>query len=666
MEYYNNTLCIEARWMIDKGVMTASQYRNATQRKQVVVERAGCRNTPALVAYESMPDRFKDAVKEVIGGNPYDKVKVSQIAIRIEPMARISAFFEEEYKLADGRCIPKATRLEYYTNAIILEAIHKMIVDKKMRQKSKGSRVRVDWEQITEGVQNLDASKYPHTLPTNARRLNDRYKRYRKEGPVSLIHKNFTNNHAAKVNDEIKESYLTELLAHPNNFDNAQVARLYNEVAGKQEIGWAKITSSAVANWREKLDTTIFAGRQGSVGFSNKKAMQAKRSAPTQPLLFWTMDGWDAELMFQKTEGGTTSYHHRPTIVVILDTCLNYPIGYSIGTHETPDLIKAALRNAANHTAQLFGTMHRVHQIQMDRYAIKKMTPVYETMGAKVTPAKAKNAKSKPIEPYFNRLNKKWCQLLPNWSGFGITTNRENQPNTEYLNKYKKNFPDFEGVCQQLDMIMAREREERIERYMELWNAMDASMKIELSAESYLLQFGESTGRSILMQGSGLHPTIRGQKRTYDSFDIAFRDHSSTKWKVLYDPSNLEKVLAVNEDESLRFMMEEKHIQPMALAERQDGDSEQLQRIGDFNKTLMEEVTERRAISGNIVREHLERTNALDDSTLKRLLITDSQGQHKSVKAKARTGYIAPPIQEARIIDDEDDEYDITSIFDKY
>lgn len=660
MEYYNNTLCIEARWMIDNGVMTEAQYGHATKRKQLVVERAGCRGTPALVAYESMPERFKQAVIEIIGGSPYDKVKVSQIEIRIEPMAQISTFFEEEYKLADGRRIPKATRLEYYTNAIILEAIHKMIVDKKMRQKSKGSRVRVKWDEISEGVQNLDASKYPHTLPSNPRRLNDRYKRYRKEGPVSLIHKNFTNNHAAKVDDDIKESYLTELLAAPNNLDNAQVARMYNMIAGN--MGWKNITSSAVANWREKLDTTIFAGRQGSVGFSNKVAMQAKRKAPSQPMLYWTMDGWDAELMYQKTEDGKTSYHHRPTIVVVLDTCLNYPIGYAIGTHETPELIKAALRNAANHTAQLFGTMHRVHQIQMDRYAIKKMTPVYETMGDKVTPARAKNAKAKVIEPYFNRLNKKWCQLLPNWSGFGITTNRERQPNTEYLNKYKTSFPDFEGVCQQLDMIMAREREEKIERYMELWNAMDDSMKIELTAESYLLQFGETTGFTNLMQGSGLHPTLLGQKRTYDCFDISFRDHSATKWKVLYDPDNLERVLAVNEDESLRYMMEEKYVQPMALVEREEGDAEQLARIGNFNKSLIEEVTERRALSGSIVRQHMEETNAIEDGTLKRLLITDSRGQHKNVKSKARTGYISHPIQDARIIEDDEE----TSIFDKY
>lgn len=660
IQYYNYQLCIQARWMIDNKVMTKYEYGNMRKRKQIIVERRGCRGTPALVAWESMPDRFKEGVTEIIG-NPYDRVKISQVESKIEPLPEVTKFFEEDYKLSDGRRIPKKTRLEYYTNAIVLEGIHKMIVEKRIRQKGKGSRVKVNWGQISEGVQNLDPEKYPHTLPTNARRLNDRYRRYRKDGPESLIHKNFTNKHAARVDDDIKVSYLTELLGAPNNLDNAQVARLYNMIAG--QMGWKSITGATVANWREKLDLTVFAGTQGSTGFSNKKTMQVKRSAPTQPLLFITIDGWDVELMYQKTDSGGTSYHHRPTIVVVLDPCVNYPLGYAIGTHETPELIKEALRNTVKHTEELFGKMHRVHQVQTDRYAIKKMTPLYATIAEKVTPARARNAKSKVIEPYFNRLNKKWCQLLPNWSGFGITTNRERQPNTEYLNKYKRNFPDFEGVSQQLDMIMAREREEKIGRYMELWEAMDDSRKIEMSTESFLLNFGETTGYTNLLQGSGLLPTIMGQRRAYDCFDISFRDHSSTRWTVKYDPDNLERVLAVNEDESLRYMMEEKYIQPMALADRKEGDAEELQRIEAFNKTLINEVTERRAISGDAVRKHMEQTNAIEDETLRRLLITDSNGQHKNVKSQARTGRKLPKVEDAVLIEDENEE---SSIFDRY
>lgn len=633
MEYYNNILCAAAEWLIDSGIMTEYQYRNLVIRKQINVVRRGCRNTPALVAYDSIPERFKVKIKEVLKADPYEVARVNEIAVRIAHSEENSKFFEE-YLLADGRHLPREARQEYYANSIVLDAIHRLLQDKKAFRRARGERLTRRWDDITNGVRNLDRTEYPHNLPDNARRLENRYKRYMKEGLVSLIHGNFLNKNAASIDNEVKESYLMELISSPNNLDNSRVARLYNMIAA--QMNWKQVTPATVAVWRDKFDMASYAGRRGSVAFSNTKAMQVKRSAPTTPLTYWTLDGWDVELLYQKTENGKTTYHHRPTIVVVLDACLKYPIGYAKGTHETPELIREALRNAAKHTQELFGKMYRSNQIQSDRYSIKALTQFYEVMADKVTPARAKNAKAKIIEPYFNSINKKWCQLLPNWSGFGITSDRDKQPNTEYLNKYKTSFPDFDGVCTQIDMIIEREREEKRERFVELWNSMDESRKIELSQESYLLNFGDTTGRTILLQGSGLHPTILGQRRDYDCFDISFREHASTKWQVMYDPDDLTKVLAVNEDESLRYVLEEKYVQPMALADRKEGDSDQLQRIRNFNKELEETVIERRSKSASIVRDHLAETPAIEDETLKRLLITDSKGQHKNVKNRAR------------------------------
>jgi len=659
MEYYNNILCVEARWLVDNNIMTYHQYKYLAKTRQIHVARPGCRNTPALVSYDSIPDRIKPAIKNALGCDPYESAKVSQVESRIEHDAEISKFFEEIYRLTDGRRLPKETRAEYYANAIVLEAIGRLLADKKAYKRARSGRVTHNWQEITEGVQDLDRTKYPHTLPGNPRRLEDRFKRYKKEGLESLIHKNFMNKHAASVTDEVQESYLIEFIGSPNNLDNSQISHLYNMLAG--QMGWRQITPATVGNYREKHFATTYAGRRGSVAFSNKLAMQVKRSAPTSPLLHWSLDGWDVELLYQKTEDGKTTYHHRPTVVVVLDTCLKYPVGYAVGTHETPELIQAALRNAAKHTEQLFGKMYKSHQIQSDHYSIKKLMPYYETMAGKVTPARVKNAKAKPVEPYFGQINKKWCQMMANWSGFGITSDREKQPNAEYLNKYKSAFPDFDGVYKQVEMIISRERDEKIDRYMELWQGMDDSRKIELSAESYLLQFGETTGRTILMQHSGLQPTILGQRRVYDCFDISFRDHTSTKWTVKYDPDDLSFVLAVNKDETLRYIMEEKYIQPMALADRKEGDAEQLARVRQFNRLQEEVVTERRSISGNIVREHMRETNLIEDETLRRLLITDSRGQHKDVKNIARTG-----IKVKSIDVDNTDTVEEKNVFERY
>ena len=632
VQYYNNTLALEASWLVEQEVISKDNYDILQRRNKIHVLRRGCMNTPALVAYDSMPERFKRRVVEVIGKSPYDLVKTNQLQAMIEDNAELSQYFDT-YKIADRRFIPQNTRHEYYINAIILDAIHRLLTDKKAKKSALGHKMKRAWEQISEAVAELDRTRYPHSLPANARRLEDKYKKYRSEGPECLIHKNFANNNAAKVDDKDKESVIVELLAAPNNLDNVQVMKFYNLIAEK--AGWKKITAGTVANWREEYETMIYAGRRGSVAFSNKKEMQVKRSAPTAPMYFWTLDGWDVELLYQKYENGRTTYHNRPTVVVILDAFNKYPVGYAVGTNETPELIQMALRNAARHIEELFGKMYLVHQVQSDRYSFKTMTPFYETLADKVTPARAKNAKAKIIEPYFNYMNKAYCQYQPNWSGFGITSDPEKQPNVEFINKFKKNFPEFEDVCRQIDIMIMAERANKVEAYMNAWMRMADTDKIELSYKNYLMQFGSTTGRQILMQHNGLIPTINGVKHTYDCFDTDFRNHSTVKWNVVYDPDDMNRILAVNDDQSLQYLLEEKYIQPMALKDRKDGDSEQLKRVNDFNKQLKGEVTEFRAMSAENASEFIGMLPQFE--TLKKMCITDSKGQHKLNRNRARS-----------------------------
>lgn len=628
MQYFNNILCFEAGWLIDNDICTFSMYKHAVERKQIQVVRRASRNTPALVAYDSMPDRFKEAIIEKIGGNPYKLAKTNELEELIEHNTETSKFFNEDFKLSDGRYLPKDTRNEYYYNAIILDAITKLI-EKVALKKAKGHKTGGAWSYYSELVQSLDLTKYKHTLPENSRTLERKYQKYKAEGCQSLIHANFLKGikNAAKVDDEVKESLIIELLADPRNLDNEQVARLYNQIA--EPMSWRKISRQTIAKLRDKYDLEIYAGRRGSVAFYNNKAMQVKRSAPSKPLFYWTLDGWDVELLYQKHNGKAITYHNRPTVVVVLDPCCKYPIGYAVGTHETPELIKAALRNAAQHTAQLFGSMYRAHQIQSDRYAYKTLEPLYSAMGKHVTPARARNAKAKVIEPYFGYLNKTYCQLQPNWSGFGITSDKEKQPNVEFLNKYKTHFPDFAGVCAMVELIIEKERQTKRDEYLKLWNETDEADRLELSYESYLYHFGESTGRKNLLQGDGLSVTIKGIKQHFDCFDLNFRKHASTQWNILYDPADTSRVLAMNDEETLRFILVMKHLQPMALRDRQEGDSEALSRVSQFNRDAVDYVTDFRAETGATVRDFMDEHKNQLNGTLARLMLTDSLGQHK-------------------------------------
>ena len=209
MQYFNNILCFEAGWLIDNKITTKSNYDNLAKRKQIQVVRRASRNTPALVAYDSMPDRFKEAIIEKIGGNPYKLAKINELEELIEHNTETSKFFNEDFKLGDGRYLPKATREEYYYNAIILDAIAKLI-QKVALKKAKGHKTGGQWNYYSELVQSLDRTKYPHTLPEYFSSLREKYNKYKKESCASLIHANFLKGikNAATTTDT--KTYLSD------------------------------------------------------------------------------------------------------------------------------------------------------------------------------------------------------------------------------------------------------------------------------------------------------------------------------------------------------------------------------------------------------------------------------------------------------------------------
>ncbi len=530
----------------------------------------------------------------------------------------------------------------------------------RIRQSKPKIKLGEFWSKAAAALPRI-GDRWPNSLPQNARRLRIKWKEYQKEGYSCFISKKWQNANAAKVDTEEKEAVMIYIMANKNNLDSVKVADYYNKVA--KQMGWKPITPRTAGEWLKKRDLVTAAGRRGATNFRNERAMQVKRSRPSAAFLMWSLDGWDVELLYQtvKTDAQgrhITTYSNRLAVEVVLDPCCNYPIGYAIGTHETPELIAAALRNAALHSKELTGQMLRSNQLQCDHYAIKAMTPLYKIMGDKLTPARVKNAKAKPVEAYFNYLNREYCQRCNNWSGYGITTDPKKQPNSEALNLVRHSFPDFEGVKEQIGAMIATERQRKHAEFMGYIEKLPAERTLPLSKENYLLYYGSTTGNTNAICGGGLRPTLLGVKHEYDTFDISFREHAGEKWTVLFDPDDMGEVLAVNESGTLRYMLQEKYVQPMALADRREGDAEQLQKVFDYNDRLEQYVTDQLADSSKRV-EQLIQDNPQLGNVLTRFCLVDSRGQHKLPREQKRLGISEATRPAAQAATVETDDYSI-------
>lgn len=645
-EHYDNKLGFKIKYLIvDRDLHNDSlrliSYNAINKRfaSDTCIEkqlRRGSLGCDALAVFESLSQEWKDLIT-VKFGKPQEEVKKSWFSQHYVA-DRDAADYYMGYRYGEH----KNTKLEptiitqYIYNASVLNTVMIMKSNRKQYLKALGCTSVDIWDSLSKDVNAF--REVAHNLPTTKDSLRYKVTKYAKEGYAGLISGKFGMQNALKIKEREQEAMLEELLAKHTNLDNTLIATVYNAIAAQQN--WPTITPQTVGNRKQQSNLVTYAGRNGVSALSNNILMQNKRQAPTAPMLYWTLDGWDSELLYQKTtvdkKGySTTTFHNRLTMVVVLDPFNKYPVGYAIGTHETPELIKEALRNAINHTAELFGQRFNPYQLQSDNYQKKVLTPVYEACTKYYTPAKVKNAKSKVIEPYFAHINKTYCKMYDNWSGFGIASGSINQPNSEMLNKLRNTFPDENGVRQQLVSIITAERSKKQADYVDKWENVSNEHRLTMNTESYLLALGQSSGKTNKLEGSGLHIKINGMKRTYDSFELDFRQKAHENWTVLYDENNTSEVLAISSDEKHRYLLQEKYIQSMAIAEQQENDSYQLKQVRDYNKNAVQFITNARADNANVLDQFFTDNPRLNDTLAKHLLV-DSRGQHKDRKSELR------------------------------
>ena len=632
MENNNPTLILQSRvgikvkWLDERNIISQTAVRARIARGTIIQLQKACRNKEAYIDFGSLDEDLKRRIQEALNASPYDKAKQTvSLMDFVRPDAIVSEFFDN-YKTAKGSFLPMDKRIEYTANAIVLNGI------RQMREAYKRNDISLPWTTIVRLVADLDRSELKVNLPENERKLKQRFEEYERGGLEVLIHKNFKtgSTNAAKILTPEQVDMMVMVIAEHRNFSDKDCAEFYNIVAKAK--GWKTITASNVAEWRKKKDYMIAASRGGSHALRSVRSMTVQRERPSAPLLMWVLDGWNCELYYKKTENGRTTYHNRLTVEIVLDPSTRYPIGYAIDETESADLITRALRNAIRHTEELFGRMLRPNQIQCDNFAIGAMREIYAGLAIEaVTPAAVGNAKSKDIEPWFREFNDKYCKKMMNWSGHGVKA--KNQPNIEVTMKNKNSFPTRDELVAEIGMLIAQYRKDHFPAFAEKYKALPEERKVELPKMSYLALLGNTRKDTYRLGPQGIVVKYEGKKIQYDCFDERFRDLCYVDWHIKYDPQDMSSVLATTEDGSEQFVLYTKYLQPMALADRKPGDYEALAQVLHFRKKEEERVGLALCAHQEGARNILQSSRELED--LSKFLITDSQGQHKTLKYAA-------------------------------
>ena len=229
LEEHLGELCVQVSWLVESGLMTKASYYKLQARGKFRVTRRGCRNTPALVAFNSLSQRYKDIIHGLYG-DIYKLLKRDMFAEMIQVDADAASFFSR-YKLDDGRSLPAKVQKQYRTDAELLQAAMNLANKRASRRRALGGSNRGIWDDVSTLVNRLNKDYYPHTLPTNARRLQQKAKAFKKDGYRSLVSKKYGNDNSRKVCDRL-ELLILSLYCMENKPYSATVHELYHQFLG--------------------------------------------------------------------------------------------------------------------------------------------------------------------------------------------------------------------------------------------------------------------------------------------------------------------------------------------------------------------------------------------------------------------------------------------------
>lgn len=568
MEYFQNKLCISGSELIISpgnpyGVMSMVDYKSYRNRGRINVVRRGCRNTPALVEFESLPGKYIQRIIGQLGADPRQHTTENGIARSMEKDTEARDFYVD-YRLPNGEALPEGAIEEYCLNADILHTIFEMANRLKGARRASGGSIRGMWEDLADELKALDRSLYPHSLPTHPVRLREKLNRYLQEGPASLIHRGFGNNNTEKLSEESKRWILARW---SNMVDKAtspeHLLELYNQEAITRE--WKQLQSVSTIRsylYDPEVKHLWWGIRYGHIDAKNKFAMQHSTRLPSMRDSLWYSDGTKLNYFYLNDEGK-------------IDTCMVYEVmdsysevflGYHISKSEDYQAQYAAYKMAIQFSGQ------KPYQLGYDNQGGHKKLEngSFLTKIARIAiKTQPYNGKSKTIENAFSRYQSQVMKKDWFFTGQNITTKQlESHANREFLLANKDKLPTLD----QVKKIYAQRRQEwnqgshpvtgkpRIQMYQEsenpqavkvnMWDMIDIfwiTRPEPITFTAYGLSFVEKKVRHDYMVYRDGMPDIGWQRRNIDK-----------KFYVKYDPDDMTLVMLYDQDSSgrLRFVTE--------------------------------------------------------------------------------------------------------------
>lgn len=520
MEYYNNTLCISHSTLVDEGFMSESSYKVSVHRRRIKKVRRGCKNTPALIAVDSLPSEILAAVKARYGE---PAAVASRYSIRgaytVDPGA---VSFYREHRLPTGEFLPEDKQAEYVTNASMLKTIRYILNDKLSFTASRGkSRPSHVWPAIVREVIAVKAGSNPilHSLPEHPRRLKLKLEEFEAQGYACLVSAKFGNKNTEKIPEEAKLWLLTRWSDNVRKCASiTQLFREYNEKAADTPA-WCKIkTEKTIYNfiYSPEIEHLWHAHRYGELSSKNKFSYIHKTILPTMRDSLWYSDGTKLNYYYQYQDADGKTQIGTLQVYEVMDAFSEVFLGYHISKREDYQAQFLAYKMA-------FGVAkYKPYQITYDNQGGHKKlesSDLLKKLAHLAIRTQPYNGRSKTIESAFGRFQEQVLKQDWFFSGQNITaTSKESRANMEYILTNKHCLPTEQEIR---DAYAARREE---------WNNMPHHKTGIARMEMYRNSVNPEAVKLEIWDIVDLFYVTRDKEVTCTAWGITF-----TEQKIKYD-----------------------------------------------------------------------------------------------------------------------------------
>jgi hypothetical protein len=411
--YYKGILCITVDEWLSAGLSYAL-YKSDKKRGYLQTITRGGKGNKTFIEYETLRGDRKEVIKASLG-DLYKQAQKTLLEDYLVPDEKASIYYAE-YKLPDGRLLKPDVQRRYVAEACILNAVKKYVEDTTRKRKALGIRKGEIYAVVAQMISEVDTVQWPHSLPTNPRRLKDVLNKYVQNGYESLIHGNWCNTNSRKTNELVERllisiycmdnlpfgewvhDYYLKFIAGSLQIADAETGELFDRKDFVDKQGnYIIISYSTVWNILNKPANKVIVDklRKARIDHITQATPFNRRRKPDYSLSMITLDDWQHAL--RTTEG------EKLNVYMAFDVASEAIVGYAFATH-APDteMVKDCLRNM--YQTLIFYNLPWPLEAQVENHLIRDMDKEFSALFSFLTYCVPGQSRDKHAENFIRQL----------------------------------------------------------------------------------------------------------------------------------------------------------------------------------------------------------------------------------------------------------------------